>query len=41
MLNYSNIPTWGDLLKVFQFYNSSDYQKIKKVWGKYNKNVIN
>ena len=41
MLNYTNLPTWKDLLEVFNFSNLDKNEKIKQVWGEYNKNIIN
>ncbi len=39
-LNYSNIPKWRDFLEIFNF-SHSDKETIKKVWGVYNKSVVN
>lgn len=41
MFNYSNQTKWIDFLEVFKFLKTNKDEKIKKVWGEYNKNIIN
>ena len=41
MLNYSYLPKWKDFLEIFNFVNSDNKEILKKIWGDYNKNIIN
>ena len=41
MFNYSSATKWKDFLEIFKIFNLKNDEKIKQVWGKYNKDVVN
>jgi len=41
MFNYSNIPKWKDFFQIFSFFRNRSNEKIKKIFGTHNKDLIN